>query len=344
MRSGKELILATREFALEDRAKSWVYTLSTYLILILLLTGTVLDLPMAAKVLCSILSGLVIVRMFTIYHDFLHESILKKSKVADVLMTVFGVFVLSPPSIWKLSHDYHHKHNSKLFAASIGSYPIMTKKRFLSASPTERFKYLAVRHPLSIVFGYLLMFLYGMCINPFLKDPRKHTDCGIALVAHTGLITALYFWSGWLAVLLTVTIPFLVACGLGSYLFYAQHNFPGVTFKNNNNDWNHACASMESSSYMEMGPLMRWFMGNIGYHHIHHINARIPFYRLPEVMEKIPEFGAARKTTLHPVDIWKCLQLKVWDPETNQMIGLRQLKQVAVHQHTSADRKLEQNA
>jgi acyl-lipid omega-6 desaturase (Delta-12 desaturase) len=326
MRSGKALILATREFAKEDRLKSWTYTLSTFFILIALLAGTLLSLPLVVKLVCSVLAGLVIVRAFTIYHDYLHDSILQKSALAEVLMTGFGVFVLSPPSIWKLSHDYHHKHNSKLFAASIGSYPIMTKKRFLSASPAERFKYLAIRHPLSITFGYLLMFLYGMCINPLLRCPKKHLDCGIAVVVHAGLMMALYGWGGWLAVGLTITLPFFIACAMGSYLFYAQHNFPGVVFKNSNHDWNYACAAMESSSYMEMGPVMRWFTGNIGYHHIHHINSRIPFYRLPEVMEKIPEFQAARRTSLHPAEIWKCFQLKVWDADANQMVGLSQLE------------------
>jgi len=37
--------------------------------------------------------------------------------------------ILAPASIWKRSHDYHHQHNSKLFSADIGSYPIVTNDR-----------------------------------------------------------------------------------------------------------------------------------------------------------------------------------------------------------------------
>ena len=78
----------------------------------------------------------------------------------------------------------------------------------------------------------------------------------------------------------------MIAFAMGAYLFYAQHNFPGVTFSENN-EWAYEKAAMESSSYMVMSPVMAWLTGNIGYHHIHHLNSKIPFYRLPEVMATI---------------------------------------------------------
>ena len=71
---------------------------------------------------------------------------------------------------------------------------------------------------------------------------------------------------------------------------------------------------------------MHWFLGNIGYHHIHHLNSRIPFYRLPETMAAIPELQTARTTSLHPKEIAACFRLKVWDPELKRMIGFRELK------------------
>ena len=76
-----------------------------------------------------------------------------------------------------------------------------------------------------------------------------------------------------------------------------------------------------------MNPFWRWVTANIGYHHIHHLNSRIPFYRLPEAMKAIPELQSARVTTLNPSDIVACLRLKVWDPEENRMIGFKELEQ-----------------
>jgi omega-6 fatty acid desaturase (delta-12 desaturase) len=71
---------------------------------------------------------------------------------------------------------------------------------------------------------------------------------------------------------------------------------------------------------------MGWFTGNIGYHHIHHLNARIPFYRLPEVLNNIVELQTPKTTSLNPIEIIRCLRLKVWDVESQQMIGLAQVR------------------
>jgi omega-6 fatty acid desaturase (delta-12 desaturase) len=68
---------------------------------------------------------------------------------------------------------------------------------------------------------------------------------------------------------------------------------------------------------------MQWFSGNIGFHHIHHLNDHIPFYRLPEVMQAMPELRNPKETSLHPAEILRCLRLKVWDVETQQMVGLK---------------------
>src|SRR5690606_33419025 len=142
LRSGKELILATKAFAKEDRKRSWAAMLST-LFLLLALMGTALFAPwLWVKIAAGILQGLVIVRFFVIYHDYLHHTILQKSAFANAIMTAFGIYILAPKSIWKRSHDYHHNHNSKLFSASIGSYPVATRKKFESMSKGERRVYL----------------------------------------------------------------------------------------------------------------------------------------------------------------------------------------------------------
>jgi omega-6 fatty acid desaturase (delta-12 desaturase) len=69
-----------------------------------------------------------------------------------------------------------------------------------------------------------------------------------------------------------------------------------------------------------MGPLMRWFTGNIGYHHVHHLNSKIPFYRLPAAMDAIEELQSPAVTTLHPRDVVACLRLKLWDPLSERLV------------------------
>ena len=325
MLHGKELILATRPYAKEIRSKSWWCTLSTIFFLSLAFAGTVFIPYLAVKILFSIIAGLLLVRMFIIYHDHQHHSILINSKMADLIMTGFGFFILSPTSIWKRSHDHHHKHNSKLFSASIGSYPIATRKKFQEMPFREKFTYLTIRHPLTIGLGYFSMFIIGMCIASFVSNPRKHYDSLIALILHVTASVLIFVFFGWQIWFCLFFLPFIIAFGLGAYLFYAQHNFPGVTFAENN-EWAYEKAALESSSYMMMNPVMAWLTGNIGYHHIHHLNSKIPFYRLPEVMRDFKELQNCKRTSLSPRAIFACLRLKIWDQEKREMVGLRDIR------------------
>ena len=324
MLHGKNLILATKPFAKEIRSESWFHTLSTLSLLIIMLGGTIWMPYVLLKLACSILSGLLLIRMFIIYHDYQHHTILTKSYFANVIMTVFGMYMLSPTSIWKRSHDHHHNNNSKLFSASIGSYPIATRKKFLEMSSKEKFIYKAIRHPFTIAMGYFSMFLIGMCLNSFLSNPRKHFDAIVTLVLHITAAVLIFWFLGWQTWFFFFFLPFFISFGLGAYLFYAQHNFPGVSFYESKN-WVYEKAALESSSFMVMNPLMAWFTGNIGYHHIHHLNSKIPFYRLPEVMKHFNELQNCKTTSLKFNEVCACLRLKVWDQEKNQMIGLKDI-------------------
>jgi omega-6 fatty acid desaturase (delta-12 desaturase) len=324
MRTGKELILATRPFAADTAARSWWYVLSTAFLLAVALVGTLWeDFPLAGRIVCSMLAGLLVLRLFVIYHDQQHHAILPHSRLAEALMRGFGILALSPSSIWRSSHNYHHKHNSKLRSAHIGSFPIMTRAEYLRSSKGTRFWYLFMRHPLTILFGYVFVFLHGMCLYPCFNNFREHYDCLIAFVLHLVISVVITYFFGWPALLLAQVIPHFIASAIGTYLFYAQHNFPTVSFYDRAG-WAYEKAALESSSFMKTGPIMAWFTANIGYHHIHHLNARIPFYRLPEVINKIPELKTPKTTSLHPLEIIRCLRLKVWDVEAQQMISLRQ--------------------
>src|SRR5690606_6544828 len=89
----KELILATKPYAHEVRALSGWHLISTGLLLAALYFGIFFPAsPLWVKVICSVLTGLTIARMFIIYHDHQHKAILQRSKVADWLMTAFGLY------------------------------------------------------------------------------------------------------------------------------------------------------------------------------------------------------------------------------------------------------------
>jgi omega-6 fatty acid desaturase (delta-12 desaturase) len=320
----KSLHARTKAFAKDNSLKSWWYILSGTFLLMCTEVGTFPGLPLALRIFFSGLAGLMAVRLFVIYHDQQHRAILPKSRLAEFYMRLYGILVLCPSSIWRASHDYHHAHNSKLRSAHIGSYPIMTKQQYCQSSRGERYMYLFMRHPLTILCGYFSVFLLGMVILPFTRAPRKHFDCLLSLILHLALVVAIVMAYGWLVLLLSLVVPLFIGCAIGTYLFYAQHNFPDVIFKDKAG-WTYEGAALESSSFLNTNPVMMWFTGNIGYHHIHHLNHRIPFYRLPETYRAIPELHQVKKTSLHPLEILRCLRLKVWCVDSQRMVGVRGL-------------------
>lgn len=323
MRTGKELLQETKRYASDSTLRSWFHLFSTAFLLLAALAGALIPWHAAGRLACGVTGGLLILRLFVIYHDQQHHAILPRSQLAEFLMRIFGILVLSPSSIWRSSHNHHHNHNSKLRGAHIGSFPIMTREQFNRVSRGTRLKYLFMRHPLTILFGYVFIFYFGMCVYPFFNSPRKHYDSLLAAITHVVLAAAVTLLFGWWALLFAILVPYFVATALGSYLFYAQHNFPGVTFRDNRG-WTYEGAALSSSSFLKTNPVMRWFTANIGYHHIHHLNSRIPFYRLPEVMAAFPELQSPKTTSLHPLEVLRCLRLKVWDVEAQRMIGLRE--------------------
>lgn len=327
MRSGKELILISKQFTGERRLRSWLEILGSLLLAAIFFVCAFLEIiPLPLRLASSIACGLLYVRLFVIYHDYQHRAILQNSTVASLIMKFIGIYLLAPEAIWKRSHEHHHNNNSKLTMSGIGSYPTISKERYLSLTKSEKLIYLVNRHPLTIIFGYFTLFIYWLNLKSFMQSPSKHLDSLLALVLHAGSAVAIVYFFGTVTFMISWFFPFFLAFAMGSYLFYCQHNFPGAKFCENH-DWTYVNAAVSSTSFMPMNPVMQWVTGNIGYHNVHHINSRIPFYRLMEAYKSMPELKDTPTTSWHPAEIMRCFRLKLWDPEQDKMITLRQLRE-----------------
>jgi omega-6 fatty acid desaturase (delta-12 desaturase) len=284
-RSGKTLLDAVRRFAEESRPKSW-WCLGSTLVLLGAVLGLAAALPWwPLRLGASVLAGLVLVRTFILYHDFMHGAILRGSRFAKAVLYLFGLATLTPPRSWRHSHNFHHAHVGKplrpdarstpLFTSDVGTFPLMTTHMWQEASTWQRLRYRVQRHPLTILCAYLTVFLFSLCLVPLLRNPRKFWDGSLALLVHGGLIAVLWVSAGLPVVFFVVFLPLSVAAALGAYLFYAQHNFERSSILPLE-QWSYHQATLESSSYLKLGPIMKWFTGNIGYHHIHHLNSHMP--------------------------------------------------------------------
>ncbi len=319
-RTGKQLLAETKRFASERRALSWWCLASTYSAMVLLFALALLPLPGPLRLLVSVLEALFIVRTFMLFHDHLHGAILKDAPLAAALLHGFGFFVMTPPKNWRQTHNYHHAHTAKIVGSHVGSYALLTTQMYQALTPGQKLAYRITRHPLTIALGMLTVFVWGMVLGPFVKDPRKHTEALVTVALHALLAAVIIHLGGVGAWLFAVVLPLAVAHAMGGYLFYAQHNFPGMHIEPRQT-WEYTKAALQSSSYMRTGRVMQWFTGNIGYHHVHHLNPSIPFYRLPEAMAALPELQHPGTTSLAPADIVACFKLKLWDGEANEMVG-----------------------
>ena len=340
MRKGPELVRASNPYAIEDRGRTWrllVIALTVFFGALAAIVATPYTLALGAagiavgiaiKSTLALLAGLTLIRLFIFYHDYLHGAVLTGSRLGKAVMYVVGYWVLAGPSVWKQTHDYHHKHTAKMVGASIGSYPIVTVDMWGLMTEAQRRDYKLVRHPLTIVAGYFTVFILGMCVSPFRRNPAQHRDGLYALIGHLALVVAAALAFGPVNAFFAIVLPVMISTALGSYLFYAQHNFPGMAIKGRH-EWEYTFAALHSSSMMDMPAILHWFTGNIGYHHVHHLNHRIPFYRLPEAMAAIPELQSPHRTSLAPSAIRACLALKVWDPGQGRMVSYEEANELA---------------
>ncbi len=315
----------TKRFASENRPLSWWYLFSALVfaiccaILILFIESLWVRIPL------SIIMGLLLVRLFILFHDFYHKAILEHSRIAQGIFWIYGLLTLTPASVWKETHNFHHAHNSAPGFSNIGSFHIMTLAEWQTASPRQRFLYRIERSPLTIVFGYFTVFLLGMCVQGFIRKPSKNWDALLSIIICLGIAIAAYYWGHFADYFYVWLLPSMIGAAVGSYLFYAQHNFPDMKIAARK-DWSYLNAALHSTSFIKMPVILHWFTGNIGYHHIHHANHRIPFYRLPETMQAITEFQTPKTTSLHPAAIGACLRLLVWDTEQDKMLTLSDLR------------------
>ncbi len=121
VQTDRDLFMATLPFGVESVKTSWWVVGSTFLMLIASLIGAALAPAWPLRLLFSILSALLMLRAFITYHDYLHNAILSRSRLAWWLFRLYAVFALTPPRSWKNSHNFHHGHVGNVDAASVGA-------------------------------------------------------------------------------------------------------------------------------------------------------------------------------------------------------------------------------
>jgi len=317
---------AKKRYAPNNKRASWELLVT---IVPLLLCGLVLKyVNLYLGIPLVIFMGGLLVRLFTIQHDCGHYSMFFSKSTNDLVGRILGSITWTPYSFWKISHAYHHTASGNLDKNGIGEIWTLTVDEYLSRSEWEKFKYRAYRNPCVLfLVGPLWIFVIQQRYS--LKGPGKFserilsvwlTNAGIVLYA-VPWIMYLGFWK-----YVFVQLSIIVFAGsVGVWLFYVQHQFEDAHFEHDD-EWNRSTAALMGSSYYDLHPILNWFSGNIGIHHVHHLVSKIPSYYLPRVMRDYPNLTSEGINRITLVESFRCLTLKFWDNQAKKMVTLREIR------------------
>lgn len=260
-----------------------------------------------------------LVRLFIIFHDCGHGSYFKSQNINRMVGMFFGILAFTPYDKWHNQHMKHHGTVGNLDKRGVGDVWTMTKEEYLAASKRDRIKYRIYRNPF-VMFGLGSLYVFliqNRLTNKSMTTKEKvnvyFTNAALLLI-FTGMSLAIGIGT---FVIIQLSILYIAAIS-GLWLFYLQHQYENVTWFRNK-EWNYRTVALEGSSFVKFPKLLQWFSGNIGFHHIHHLNARIPNYYLPKCYRENTIFKEVKPVTF--IMSMKSLKLRLWDEQIQKMVS-----------------------
>jgi omega-6 fatty acid desaturase (delta-12 desaturase) len=265
-----------------------------------------------------------LVPTFIVFHDCSHGSFLPSRRANTWLGVACGLLVYSPFHSWRHEHAVHHATAGDLDRRGMGDVETLTLAEYAASSRGQRIAYRLMRNPLVLLGAGPL---WALILQPRLvpawareRFARKILATDAALGALLGGLSAL---AGWQAVLLVQLVPAMRAGAVGIWLFYVQHQFEDVHWQRHE-QWSYAESALRGSSHLRLPRIRQFFTGNIGLHHVHHLNARIPNYNLQRAHDENPVFHDVRQLSFW--DAVLALRLKLYDERSGRLVTFAQAR------------------
>lgn len=267
-----------------------------------------------------------LVRLFILQHDCGHGTLFTRRSLNDWIGRVIGVFTLTPYDYWRRTHAVHHATAGNLDKRGIGDVTTLTVAEYRALPWWGRLRYRLYRHPL-VMFGFgpawLFVCQYRLPIGLMRAGAQPWTST-IATNLAIAVPVAGLMWLIGVVPFLMVQVPItLMAATAGVWLFYVQHQFE-ETHWSEDDDWNFQHAALHGSSHYDLPLPLRWITGNIGIHHVHHLSAKVPFYRLPEVLRDHPDLRNIGRITF--LESLSCVKFVLWDERAKRLVSFRQAR------------------
>jgi omega-6 fatty acid desaturase (delta-12 desaturase) len=270
-------------------------------------------------------TGALLLRVFIIQHDCGHGSFFASARANAMVGRLCSVLTLTPFASWARQHSLHHgnwgnldrRKSSDLYSACL------TVREYLALSRWRRLLHRLPRHPLVanvLLPPVVFLVLYRVPFSTprrWARERRSVYFTNATLLALFGTLALLLGWQPVLVVHLSVLV---VASILGVWLFSLQHRFETARWTRRQ-EWSASDASMEASSWFGLPRILHWLTGNIGFHHVHHLNPRVPNYRLGAAHEAVHALWPVEPLSL--LGGLRAPWLTLWDEANGRMTSFR---------------------
>jgi omega-6 fatty acid desaturase (delta-12 desaturase) len=330
--SDAEVRHAAAAFARADATRSVVQLLTSFGPFLIGCAAMYVVMPFSwiASLALAVPTGALLVRVFIVQHDCGHGSFFASRRANAWVGRACSLITLTPFANWSRQHGLHHADwnnlDRKLGAVGGGSdiySACLTVGDYLALSPVQRLLYRLPRHPLIanvLLPPLIFLLLYRVPFDTPRAWVRERWSVHLTNASLVCLFGTLVFLLGWQEVLM-VHLPIMVVSSiLGVWLFSLQHRFETAHWTTRR-DWNFVDAALSGSSWFDLPRALHWLTGNIGFHHVHHLNPHVPNYRLGEAHRAVQ---ALRPLT--PLGFGRGLAasvLTLWDEERGRLVSFR---------------------
>ena len=319
-----------KDFALPSYSKAIFQFGNTLLLYVVSLSAMFMLLPVSyGYVLAiSVLATVAHVRLFMIGHDCAHSSYLPRTSWQNKALGNFvGVLTNTPLDYWGSQHLLHHQTVGNLDRRGYGDVDTLTTDEFAATPFWSRVWYRIGRNP------YILMFVFApihFFIMQRLPLEQKNAPKKIWMsVMGTNLGMLIYYGSliallGLEAVALVFAPVILLSSAIAVWLFYVQHQFDEAYWERDET-WTYKEATLQGSSFYNLPVWLHWATGNIGYHHLHHLNPKIPNYNLAACYESDPMLQEGKS-----IGFWESFRLAklaLWNESEKRLISFAEYDQ-----------------
>lgn len=273
----------------------------------------------------SVVAAGLVVRTFAIQHDCGHGSFLPSPTANAMVGRICSLATLTPFSNWRRHHLLHHMTWNNLDRRESGMdiySACLTVAEYQALTGWRRRWHRVMQHPVIALVMLPPLIFVALYRVPFDTPPSWRAERQSVWLTNVAVI-ALYAGLGWAVGfrdMLLVQAPIIsFAAILGVWIFSLQHRFKGAVWMRGT-AWSTRSASLDGSSFLRLPKVARWFTGNIGFHHIHHLDSRIPNYRLEECHDSQGTTKAA--SALGILDGLTAWRYALWDEAAGKMVRI----------------------